>query len=67
MPSRLDLSLQGSPCGKARHYTKTEAEAQRSALETREQTHGRPALNLGPLNVYWCQGCQAYHVGHKVV
>jgi len=67
MPTRLDPSHQGNHCNKIRHPTKTEAEAQRSALETRERTHGRPALNLGALNVYWCKACQAYHVGHKVV
>jgi hypothetical protein len=67
MPTKLNLAPRGTPCGKSRYYTPTDAERHRSALESLEHAHGRPALNLGPLSVYWCDRCQAYHVGHKVV
>ena len=67
MPTKLNLAPRGTPCGKSRYYTPTEAEGHRSALESWEQAHGRQALNLGSLSVYWCDPCHAYHVGHKVV
>jgi hypothetical protein len=67
MATKLNLAPRGTPCGKSRYYTSTEAEGHRSALESWERSHGRPALNLGSLSVYWCDGCHAYHVGHKVV
>ena len=66
-PRAIQPPLSGNPCGKARYYTKAEANAHRSALELWERAHGRAALNLGPLNIYWCQGYRAYHVGHKIV
>jgi hypothetical protein len=67
MPSKLNLAPRGTPCGKSRYYTPVEAEGHRSALESWEQVHGRKAPNLGPLRVYWCTRCEAYHVGHKTV
>ena len=68
MPSKLNLPLQGRPCGKTRYHTRAEADAHRSALESWERAHGRPALNLGELNVYQCEACGgAWHVGHRTV
>ena len=36
MPTRLNIPLNGKPCGKTRYYTRPEAEAHRSALESWE-------------------------------
>jgi hypothetical protein len=52
MPTKLNLAPRGTPCGKSRYYTPTEAERHRSALDSWERSHGRQALNLGPLSVY---------------
>ena len=67
MPTRLNIPLNGKPCGKTRYYTRPEAEAHRSALESWERAQGHAPPSLGPLNTYWCQRCSAYHVGHRVV
>ena len=67
MPTKLNIPLQGRPCGKVRYHRQAEADAIRTALEALERSQGRPALNLGALAVYWCEGCGAWHVGHRVV
>ena len=41
MPTKLNLAPRGTPCGKSRYYTPTEAERHRSALDSWEQAHGR--------------------------
>ncbi|MGP0063051.1 MAG: hypothetical protein ACLQGP_05535 [Isosphaeraceae bacterium] len=67
MPTKLNIPLRGKPCGKARYYKRPEADGHCQALESWERSQGRPSLNLGPLNVYWCDRCDAWHVGHKTV
>ena len=55
MPTKLNLSLPGGAlAGNPGTTPRSDAEAHRSALASWERVHGRPALNLGPLNVYWC-------------
>jgi hypothetical protein len=65
MSFKLNIPLQGKPCGKHRHHDRAAAEGYRQALESLERAHGRPALNLGPLAVYRSERCQAWHVGHR--
>jgi hypothetical protein len=67
MPTKLQIPLQGRPCGKARYYRQAGVDAHRSAWESWERSQGRAALHLGPLNVDWSDACRAWHVGHRVV
>ena len=51
-----------NPCGKWWYRTKAEAETQ--------MARQKPDPNRGPgweLNVYYCQGCQGWHIGHTRV
>jgi hypothetical protein len=63
MSQRLNLRFPTRPCGKIRHYTKPSADGHRMALEQWEREKG-PA-RPGILSTYWCNPCQAYHVGHS--
>jgi hypothetical protein len=65
MPFKLNISPRGRPCGKKRWHDRAAAEGHRQALESWERIHGRPASGMGPLNVYRCEACGAWHVGHK--
>jgi hypothetical protein len=62
MAHRLNLPLSTTVCGKVRHYTKTAADAHRTALEQWEQEKG--ARKPGSITTYWRDQCEAYHVGH---
>ena len=41
MPTKLNIPLQGKPCGKARYYKRHEADGHCQALESWERTQGR--------------------------
>lgn len=49
---------------KIRHTDQATAEAHRTALELYNARRGwiQPGRELG---VYWCEVCQAFHVGHQ--
>ena len=51
------------PCTKVSHDTISKAKKHIKRLN-----RGRkPIEQQGSYHVYWCQDCQAYHVGHKDV
>jgi len=50
-------------CGEVRHYDPDEAERARRELQARDLAQGKPAAAM---HVYWCDQCQAFHVGHRV-
>jgi hypothetical protein len=59
----LNLPLRGNPCGKHRFYDRSSAEMARCDLvdrNTRERTTSARAY----LRIYWCDRCQAHHLGH---
>jgi hypothetical protein len=48
---------------KIRFYDRIEAEAFARVLAGKNGVTGRGKPGL-QLHVYWCEGCEAYHVGH---
>jgi hypothetical protein len=63
MSYRLNLPHVSRVCGKVRHYIKAAADAHRAALERWDQVIG--LTNRGTPVTYWCERCDAFHVGHK--
>jgi hypothetical protein len=60
--NRLGIPPRPRSCGKARYYSPDDAEAHRRSLEASDHAAGR--LH-GQVIVYWCDACQAFHVGHR--
>lgn len=46
------------PCGKTPHPNRAAAAKQMAAVLRRN--------NRGGMNVYFCQGCDAWHIGHLI-
>ena len=58
------MSLNNKPlraCGKKRYYRPEDAAHAKEKLQTYDRTH-RPSATA--VNIYYCNTCQAYHVGH---
>jgi hypothetical protein len=60
---RLNIPPAAGSCGKARHYDPQSAEAHRLRLEEGDRAAGR--LH-GHVIIYWCDRCEAFHVGHRL-
>jgi hypothetical protein len=63
MGYRLRLPHVTRICGKHRFHDQAEAQGCRDALARWE--HATGTAKPGKLGTYWCDRCQAYHVGHN--
>ena len=60
--NKLRIPPARGSCGKVRHYSPDEAERHRLAVEASDHAAGR--LD-GHVIIYWCECCDAFHVGHR--
>jgi hypothetical protein len=60
--NRLRLKPRADACGKRRYYAPDEAERHRLSVEADDHAAGR--LD-GHVIIYWCDPCEAFHVGHR--
>jgi hypothetical protein len=60
---RLNIPMRGGPpCGKIRHWDEKAARDAQICLVESEKINGKH--KPGPVLIYWCYACEAYHVGH---
>ena len=62
---RLNLKPIGNVCGKARFHDRAAAEGWAAFQRERNGSQLGHALPGCKLAVYWCDGCRAYHTGHR--
>jgi hypothetical protein len=58
---KLRIPARKNVCGKKRHYSPNDAERHRLAVVAADHAAGR--LD-GHVIIYWCESCEAFHVGH---